>query len=133
MTESISFHRDFLKLAGAEVAGTAAGLVATPGAQAVRSGTLTMEMSPEFNVRTFGATGDGKTLDTLAINQAIVAANGAGGATVRIPAGAHLCHSIRLKSNVAPYLEPSAAILAASVSVEGKTSSAYDLAETNIP
>jgi hypothetical protein len=35
-----------------------------------------------FDVRTFGATGDGKTLDTGAINQAIDAAAAAGGGTV---------------------------------------------------
>lgn len=133
MTESRSFRRDFLKLAGAGMAGTAAGVVATPGAQAARSATPAKGMSPEFNVRAFGATGDGKTLDTPAINQAILAANGAGGGTVRIPAGMYLCYSIRLKSNVALYLEPGATIVAASVPVEGRTTGAYDPAEPNVP
>jgi len=36
----------------------------------------------EYNVRTFGAKGDGKTLDTAAVNRAIEAAAAAGGGTV---------------------------------------------------
>lgn len=40
-----------------------------------------------FDVRSFGATGDGKTLDTPAINKAIAAAATAGGGTVFFPGG----------------------------------------------
>jgi len=43
----------------------------------------------DYDVRTFGATGDGKTLDTAAINKAIDAAAAAGGGVVRLPAGTH--------------------------------------------
>src|SRR5690242_18978872 len=53
-----------------------------------------------FNVRSFGATGDGKTLDQAAINQAIDACAQAGGGTVLVPAGTYLCGSIHLKSNI---------------------------------
>jgi polygalacturonase len=79
-----------------------------------------------FNVKTFGATGDGKTLDTDAINQAITAANAAGGGTVRFPAGTYLSASIRLKSNVTLYLEAGSIIEAVS-----ETLAPYDLPETN--
>ena len=66
-----------------------------------------------YDVRASGATGDGKTLDTPAINKAIETANGAGGGTVYFPAGTYLCYSIHLKSNVALYLDQGATILAA--------------------
>jgi polygalacturonase len=79
-----------------------------------------------FNVKTFGATGDGKTLDTDAINQAIIAANAAGGGTVRFPAGTYLSASIHLKSNVTLFLEAGSTIEAVSEKL-----APYDLPETN--
>jgi polygalacturonase len=66
-----------------------------------------------YNVRSHGAKGDGTTLDTSAINDAITAANSAGGGTVLFPAGTYLSYSIHLKSNVALYLDQGATILAA--------------------
>ena len=65
-----------------------------------------------FDVKAFGATGDGRTLDSDAINRAIAAANAAGGGTVRFPPGTYVSSSIRLKSNLTLYLE-AGAILAA--------------------
>jgi len=44
-----------------------------------------------YNVRTYGATGDGTTDDTVAINAAIAACGTAGGGTVYFPAGVYLC------------------------------------------
>jgi polygalacturonase len=55
---------------------------------------------PIFNVRTFGAVGDGRAVDTKAINAAIDAAAAAGGGTVVLPAGTFLSFTIRLRSNV---------------------------------
>ena len=66
-----------------------------------------------FNVRTFGATGDGKTLDSPAINRAIEAAAQAGGGTVLVPAGTYLSGSIHLRSNIHLQLEAGAIILGA--------------------
>lgn len=66
-----------------------------------------------FNVKVFGATGDGKSLDTPGINKTIDAAAIAGGGTVFFPAGSYLSVSIRLKSNVALYLDQGATIVAA--------------------
>jgi polygalacturonase len=66
-----------------------------------------------YDIRVFGATGDGKTIDTPAVNKAIEAASAAGGGTVLLPAGTYLCYSIRLKSNVSLYLDQGATILAA--------------------
>jgi len=66
-----------------------------------------------FNVRTYGATGDGKTIDSPAINKAIEAAVAAGGGTVFFPAGTYLCFTIRLRSNVDLYLSRGCTIQAA--------------------
>jgi len=66
-----------------------------------------------FEVRKFGARGDGKALDSPAINKAIDAAAAAGGGTVLFSAGTYRSFSIRLKSNVALYLDQGATILAA--------------------
>ncbi len=49
-----------------------------------------------FDVRHYGAKGDGTALDSKAINAAIGAAAAAGGGTVYFPAGGYLSGSIRL-------------------------------------
>jgi hypothetical protein len=53
-----------------------------------------------FNVKDYGAVGDGQTLNTGAIEKAIAACNSAGGGTVLIPPGLWLTGPIELKSNV---------------------------------
>lgn len=81
-----------------------------------------------FDVKKFGAKGDGKTLDSPAINKAIDAAAAAGGGTVFFPAGTYRSFSIRLKSNVGLYISHGATILAADPrDGDGK----YDAAEPN--
>jgi polygalacturonase len=65
-----------------------------------------------FDVKTFGAKGDGKTLDRDAINKAIDAAAAAGGGTVYIPAGTYLTGSIRLRSNITLQLDHGSVIVA---------------------
>jgi polygalacturonase len=97
----------------------AAGLAAAPS-----------PASGHFSVRDFGATGDGHTLDTAAVNRAIDAAAAAGGGTVDFAAGEYLCHSIRLRSNVALSLGPGATIIAADPPREGENGG-YDPAEPN--
>lgn len=57
-----------------------------------------------FNVRDFGAKGDGKTLDTVAIQAAIDACHQEKGGTVLIPAGTFLSGTLELKSNVTLHL-----------------------------
>src|ERR1700760_1438340 len=66
-----------------------------------------------FEVRNFGAKGDGQHLDTPAVNDAIAAASKSGGGTVHFAAGSYLCYSIHLKSNVVLYLDYGAKIRAA--------------------
>ena len=80
-----------------------------------------------YDVRKFGATGDGKTLDSPAINKAIEAADAKGGGTVYLPAGEYLSVSIRLKNNIALYLDQGATIVAASPKAGHK----YDPPEPN--
>ena|SRR5436190_1696148 len=53
-----------------------------------------------FNVHDFGATGDGVTLDTMAVQAAIDACFKDKGGTVLIPAGTFMVGTIELKSNV---------------------------------
>ena len=66
-----------------------------------------------FNVRAFGALGDGKNLDSPAIDKAIGAAAEAGGGTVLVPAGTYLSGSIHLKSNIHLLIDAGATILGA--------------------
>src|ERR1041385_8947346 len=66
-----------------------------------------------FDVRSYGAKGDGQALDSPSINKAIDAAAAAGGGTVRFSAGTYRSFSIRLRSNVSLYLDQGATILAA--------------------
>lgn len=82
----------------------------------------------QFDVRAYGASGDGATLDTDAINRAIAAAASAGGGTVYFPAGQYLSFSIRLQSRIALYLDAGATIIGADPAKHGGS---YDAAEPN--
>ena len=64
-----------------------------------------------FSIRTHGATGDGQTLDTPAIQATIEACSQAGGGTVYIPAGNYVTGSISLESNITLYLDAGATLL----------------------
>src|ERR1700722_18938565 len=77
-----------------------------------------------YNVRGYGATGDGKTLDSPAINKAIDACAQAGGGTVYFPAGTYLSGSIHLKDNIHLLIDQGATILGAPQSMN-----AYDETE----
>ncbi len=82
-----------------------------------------------LNVREHGAAGDGKTLDSPAINEAITTVARAGGGTVYFPAGVYRCYSLRLASYVSLYLDQGATILAAETPLNGMASGGYDAAE----
>ncbi len=84
-----------------------------------------------FDVKHFGAAGDGTALDTDAINQAIDAASKAGGGTVYLPAGRYKCYSIHLKSNVTIYLDQGAVIAAAPPAKAGSGDPSYNAPEPN--
>ncbi len=95
-------RRNFLRLAGAGLG----------------SGVIRAQPPGGVDVKTFGAKGDGKSLDTSAINKAIDAAAAAGGGAVYFPSGAYLSYSIHLKSNVSLYLSEGASIVAADSTVQ---------------
>ena len=127
MSQNESTRRGFLQAAGVAVA----GLPATPtlGTRLTESGAQPQLV---FDVRAYGAKGDGRSLDTLPINRAIEAAANVGGGTVVFPAGTYLCYSIHLKSKVALALGVGSTIVAADPPSENN-GEGYDLAESNQP
>ena len=127
MTNGKNTRRKFLELGGAAVL---AGVSGESASGASEQGAKAANASWQFDVRDFGATGDGKTLDTAAINRAIEAAAASGG-TVYFPAGNYLSYSIRLKSKVTLLLGNGSTIVAADPPEKGKPG--YDSAESNKP
>lgn len=70
-----------------------------------------MSNSGWFDVRTYGAVGDGRTLGTAALQQAIDACAAAGGGTVFVPAGTYLTGTLSLKSHVTLHLGAGSTLL----------------------
>jgi len=64
-----------------------------------------------YNVRDFGAKGDGKTLDTAAIQSAIDVCNKDKGGIVLIPAGDFVSGTLELKSNITLHLSAQGKLL----------------------
>jgi polygalacturonase len=125
---SSSKRREFLKRAG--LAGIAAPGLAFASTASSANDAAGKHSAIFYDVRAFGATGDGKTIDTPAINRAINEVAAAGG-TVCFPAGNYLCYSIHLKSKVGLYLDHGATIVAADPAADPAQS--YDPAESNQP
>jgi len=92
--------------------------------------TITIERSfaNTFDVKEYGAMGDGVNLDGKAINKAIDAAAKAGGGTVYFPAGNYLSGSIHLRSNISLFIDQGATIIAAPVTAEN----GYDEEEASV-
>jgi polygalacturonase len=70
-----------------------------------------------YDVRASGAIGDGKTLDTQAIQRAIDFCHANGGGTVLIPAGTFVVGTLELKSNVTLHVSAAGKLLG---SADGK-------------
>lgn len=83
----------------------------------------------DFDVRAYGAKGDGKSIDTDAINRAIDAAAAAGGGRVVFSAGDYLSYTVRLKSHVTLQLDPGSTLIGAEPAKDG--SAGYDAPEPN--
>jgi len=109
-------RRDLLKLSPLALASTAIGHTAFAEAPSPAAAAEAC-----FNVRTYGATGDGKTVDTPAINKAIADVAAKGGGMLIFPAGTYMCFTIRLASNVSLYLSHGCTILAADSPKPGDT------------
>ena len=80
-----------------------------------------------YDVRSFGAKGDGVALDSPAINTAIDAAAAAGGGTVCFPAGTYCPLPFTFKSNITLFLGQGATLDAASPA----DGAVYDAPEPN--
>ena len=127
-----SIRRDFLRTGSLGIA--AAAIPASSLAASAQNGAATAAAAQGiFDVRKYGATGDGKTLDSDAVNRAIEAAVAAGGGVVVFPAGSYLCFSIHLKSQVHLHLLQGSAIVAADSPLPGEQTGyrggVYDAAE----
>ncbi|MBV9868160.1 MAG: glycoside hydrolase family 28 protein [Abitibacteriaceae bacterium] len=69
------------------------------------------DSSGVFNVRDYGAIGDGKHLETAALNQAVTACAKAGGGVVYLPPGIYLTGTIVMQSHVTLEIAGGATIL----------------------
>jgi polygalacturonase len=107
-------RRSFLKTTGL-------GLLSVPVAASLMSSmviehpenkpsTAKTTYTVSLNVRDFGATGDGKTKDTLAIQQTIDRCHILGGGEVVFPAGNYFTGAIALRSNITVRLDKDAII-----------------------
>ncbi|NDP19977.1 MAG: hypothetical protein GZ091_02685 [Paludibacter sp.] len=76
-------------------------------------GSLKASTNGFYNVKDFGAIGNGQNLDSPGINNAIDAAVKSGGGTVYLPAGTYLSGSIHMKSNINLFLDAGCVILGA--------------------
>jgi polygalacturonase len=130
-----SIRRDLLRTGSFGAVAGAMPLAAFSSAPQERAGGVTGTSQRIFDVRTYGAAGDGKTLDTEAVNRTIEAAAAVGGGVVVFPAGTYLCFSIHLKSQVHLHLEQGSTILAADSPLPGQQTGynggVYDAAEPN--
>ena len=64
-----------------------------------------------YNIKDFGAVGDGKTLDTTALQSAIDTCNRDKGGTVLVPSGVFVIGTVQMKSNVILHLSAQATLL----------------------
>ncbi|MGB6745153.1 MAG: glycoside hydrolase family 28 protein [Terracidiphilus sp.] len=124
-------RRDLLRVGSFGMAGAAIPAISLSAAG--QESAASAAAAGIFDVRKYGAAGDGKTVDTPAVNRAIEAAASAGGGVILFPAGAYLCFSIHLKSHVHLHLEEGSTILAADSPLPGQSTGynggTYDTAE----
>lgn len=119
-------RREMMLLTGALASTAVAG--ASVGSRPALAGSPANSAIPIFEPRHFGAAGDGKALDSPAINAAIDACTKAGGGLVYLRPGTYRSGTIILKSNVVLYLEAGSVLLgSANLSDYGDVGHAIDL------
>ncbi|MCO1579948.1 glycosyl hydrolase family 28 protein [Crossiella sp. SN42] len=101
-----------LGIAAATTPAVATPVLAAPGAT--------------FNIRDYGAKGDGKAIDSPAIDKAISAASAAGGGVVEVPAGTYLSRTIHLKSDITINLAAGSKIIAAGSGMDKPEPNEFD-------
>jgi polygalacturonase len=121
MTDKLMERRNFLKKAaqGALAAPMLASFGNLGVAQDTKKAAPTAAHAPHaapakpkvaLNVKDYGATGDGKTKDTLALQQTIERCSAFGGGEVVVPAGDYLTGALALRSNVVLRVEEGATL-----------------------
>lgn len=99
-------RRQMLGIMGAAVAAGSTGSTQPVSAQKDSKSGLRI-----FDVKEYGAVGDGNVLDTASINRAIDDCHARGGGVAYVPPGVYLSGTVILKSNVTLYLEAGARLL----------------------
>ncbi|HTL43484.1 MAG TPA: glycosyl hydrolase family 28 protein [Vicinamibacterales bacterium] len=105
------FERMSVPVLGASVGGTLAMRPAPAVAQPAAADEAALKGARTYNVRSFGAVGDGKAMDTRAVQAAIDACTRDGGGTVLVPEGTFQMGTVELKDNVTLHLAASATLL----------------------
>jgi hypothetical protein len=121
MPEPELSRRDWLRNVSVPALGASVGaaLIGAPSRASAQSlpPSTTSRGARVYDVRDHGAKGDGKTLDTAAVQAAIDACTAEGGGTVLVPEGVFHVGTLELKSNVTLYLVATATLLG---SADGK-------------
>jgi polygalacturonase len=114
MTNKSISRREWLNRAATASLGTgllAAATSTTFAADSTDSSDNKLLGARVYNIRDFGAVGDGKTLDTKAVQAAIDACAKDNGGTVLVPAGVFVIGSTELKTNVTLHISAGGKLL----------------------
>jgi polygalacturonase len=103
-------RRSFLKAATQTLLALPAASALGRLVEAQHAAKMAAKAKVTLNVRDYGATGDGRTKDTLAIQQAIERCSVLGGGEVVVPAGDYLTGALVLRSGVTLRVEEGATI-----------------------
>jgi polygalacturonase len=98
-------RRELLGLTGVFIAGGATSALGAGKPYKTKPGLKV------YDVKEYGAVGDGHSLDTRSINRAVDACHAAGGGIVYLSPGTYLSGTVLLLSNVTLYLEAGATLL----------------------